>query len=45
MHKNSYKIDIKKCHNVAINAIDSNTYPYYVLLCLFMQQIYTNDND
>jgi hypothetical protein len=31
------KLILKKCDNVVINAIDSNTYPYYVLLCLFMQ--------
>ena len=37
MHRNSYKIDIKKCDNVIINVVDSNTYPYGVLLCLFMQ--------
>jgi endogenous inhibitor of DNA gyrase (YacG/DUF329 family) len=33
MHENSYKIDIKKCDNAAINAVDSNTYPYCVYLC------------
>jgi hypothetical protein len=38
MLRNSYKIYIKKCDNVAINVVDSNTYPYCGLLvyCVYL---------
>jgi hypothetical protein len=45
MLRNFDKIYNKKCDNVAINVVDSNTYPYWSIVFIYAIYIYANEND